>query len=136
MGRKRQHRGHLTDWEDVRMARLNHLTLFVRDRNTARDWYVRNLNLELEFEVAETATTAVRDPADFTIFLTERPSAEDAPRCVLYFQVDDIDAEYQRLQQSGAKVAHPPRKTLWGYGPEIIDPDGHVVRLWDQRSVT
>lgn len=118
------------------MARLDHLTLFVRDRSTASHWYVTNLNLEVEFEVAEAATTAVRDPAGFTIFLTERLSAEDAPRCVLYFHVDDVDAEYQRLQQSDAKVAHPPRKTLWGYGPEVIDPDGHVVRLWDQRSVT
>lgn len=133
---RRAARWTLTDWENVGIARLNHLTLFVRDRSTASDWYVRNLNLEVEFEVPETATTAVRDPADFTIFLTERPSAEDAPRCVLYFQVDDVDAEYQRLQQSGAKVTHPPRKTPWGYGPEVIDPDGHVIRLWDQRSVT
>ena len=72
------------------MARLNHLTLFVRDRRTATDWYVQNLNLEVEFEVPETATTAVRDPGDFTIFLMERSSTDDAPRCALYFEVDDV----------------------------------------------
>jgi predicted enzyme related to lactoylglutathione lyase len=117
------------------MARLNHLTLFVRDRHTARDWYVSNFNLEVEFEVPEMGTTAIRDPADFTIFLTERQPTDDAPRCVLYFQVDDVDDEYRRLQQREAEVAHPPRTTPWGYGPEVIDPDGHVVRLWDRRSV-
>ena len=118
------------------MARLNHLTLFVRDRSTATDWYVQNLNLEVEFEVPETTTTAVRDPDDFTIFLMERSSIDDAPRCVLYFEVDDVDAEYQRIRHGGAAVAHPPRETPWGYGPEVIDPDGHIVRLWDQRSAT
>ena len=118
-------------WHD-----FNHLTLFVRDRSTATDWYVQNLNLEVEFEVPETATTTVRDPDDFTIFLMERSSIDDAPRSVLYFEVDDVDAEYQRIRQGGAALAHPPRETPRGYGPEIIDPDGHIVRLWDQRSVT
>jgi hypothetical protein len=34
----------------VRMARLNHLTLFVGNSSTASDWYVRNVDLEMKFE--------------------------------------------------------------------------------------
>jgi len=115
---------------------LNHLTLFVRDRVRATDWYVEMLGLEVEFELPESGTTAVRDPGDFTIFLTERSDLGSEPRCVLYFQVDDVDAEYDRLKGQGVVVAHPPRVEPWGYGPEFVDPDGHTIRLWDQRSVS
>jgi hypothetical protein len=30
---------------------------------------------------------------------------------------------------------HDPRKTFWGYGTELQDPDGYLVRLWDARSM-
>ena len=117
------------------MGRLNHLTLFVRDRSIAADWYVRMMGLEVEFELPDTGTTAVRDLADFTIFLTERSTIRGEPRCILYFQVDDVDAEFDRISHAGVAVAHPPREEAWGYGPELLDPDGHAIRLWDQRSI-
>ena len=74
-----------------------------------------NLDLEVEFEVAETATTALRDHADFAIFLAERSPDEGAPRCVPYFQVDDVDVEYRRLERNGVEITHAPQSTLWGY---------------------
>jgi predicted enzyme related to lactoylglutathione lyase len=92
--------------------------------------------LEVEFELPESGTTAVRDPSDFTIFLTERSELGGKPRCVLYFQVDDVDVEYHRIQGQAVSVAHPPRAEPWGYGPEIVDPDGHMIRLWDHRSIS
>ena len=27
------------------------------------------------------------------------------------------------------------RKAFWGYGVELHDPDGYVVRLWDERTM-
>jgi hypothetical protein len=27
------------------------------------------------------------------------------------------------------------RKNFWGYGPELKDPDGYLVRLWDERTM-
>jgi hypothetical protein len=35
----------------------------------------------------------------------------------------------------GIAFAHPPRKTYWGYGAELTDPDGYLVRLWDEESM-
>jgi len=35
------------------MVKLDHLTLPVRDYAVARDWYVNNLSLLAEFEIAE-----------------------------------------------------------------------------------
>ena len=117
------------------MAHLDHLTLFVDDRETAASWYVENLGFEVEFETPDGATTAVRDDKDFTIFLTNRPTREDDPRCILYFEVPNVDTEYQRLLANGVHAVHGPQESPWGYGPELRDPDGHGIRLWDSRSV-
>jgi hypothetical protein len=28
-----------------------------------------------------------------------------------------------------------PQKLFWGYGAELTDPDGYLVRLWDEQSM-
>jgi hypothetical protein len=28
-----------------------------------------------------------------------------------------------------------PQKLFWGYGAELRDPDGHLIRLWDELSM-
>jgi predicted enzyme related to lactoylglutathione lyase len=117
------------------VAHLDHLTLFVRDHRAAADWYTTNLGYEVEFETPDGGTTAVRDDRDFTIFLTERPRAGDQPPCILYFEVEDVDVENSRLVTNGVDVIHAPRENPWGYGPELRDLDGHLIRLWDARSV-
>jgi len=118
------------------VTHLDHLTIFVSDHAASALWYTRNLDFEVEFETPDGQTTAIRDDQDFTIFLTNRPVGGGEPRCVLYFEVDDVDREFGRLKLSGVDVLHVPQDNPWGYGPELHDPDGHSVRLWDKRSAT
>lgn len=117
------------------MTRLDHLTIFVRDHRAAARWYTQHLDLEVEFETPDGATTAIRDDRDFTIFLTNRATTDDSPRCVLYFEVPNVDTAYERLVANRVESIHAPRENPWGYGPELRDPDGHTIRLWDSRSV-
>jgi predicted enzyme related to lactoylglutathione lyase len=117
------------------MVHLGHLTIFVRDHCASARWYVEKLSFEVEFETPDGAT-AIRDDREFTIFLENRATTNHEPRCVLYFEVADVDAEYGPLVSNGIEVTHAPRENPWGYGPEARDPDGHAVRLWDTRSAT
>jgi len=41
------------------------------------------------------------------------------------------------LPAAGADAGHAGRVrlTYWGYGAELIDPDGYLIRLWDERSM-
>ena len=32
-------------------------------------------------------------------------------------------------------MPHPPQKVYWGYGAEVIDPNGYRIRLWDEASM-
>ena len=116
------------------MIKLDHLTIPVTDRVRSRDWYVDVLGLRVEFEVPARNASALIDDGGFTIFVEQR----DAPPTVgaaLYFQVDDVDLRHEQLVARGVPIAHPPQKVFWGYGPELVDPDGYRVRLWDERTM-
>ena len=47
----------------------------------------------------------------------------------------DVDATHTGWRERGVAFAHEPRKTYWGHGAELADPDGDLVRLWDERSM-
>ncbi|HEV3199646.1 MAG TPA: VOC family protein [Bryobacteraceae bacterium] len=117
------------------MVKLDHLTLFVRDYQAARDWYVDNLGLSTEFETPEHFVAAVQDSEGFTLFLEQSSAQPPNPSCLLYFQVDSVDETYERLRQQGVSFRIAPCRQFWGYGAELADPDGHRVRLWDAASM-
>jgi catechol 2,3-dioxygenase-like lactoylglutathione lyase family enzyme len=116
------------------MARLDHLFLPVRDWRRSRDWYKDHLGFEVEFEIPERKTAAMRDDADLTIFLYEGEIV-DCPGISFTVQVDDVDAKHATLVSAGVPFVHPPMKVFWGYGAELCDPDGYRLRLWDQKSM-
>ena len=92
------------------------------------------LGLKIEFEIPDRRTVALQDGEGFAIFLEE--TAGVAPNGIaLWFQVDDVDAIFAQWTARGVAFAHGPQKNLWGYGPELADPDGYLVRLWDGRSM-
>jgi hypothetical protein len=35
----------------------------------------------------------------------------------------------------GIRFNRGPRKNFWGYGPELADPDGYLIRPWDKKSM-
>jgi uncharacterized glyoxalase superfamily protein PhnB len=49
--------------------------------------------------------------------------------------VDDVDRLYQSLADRGVAFVCAPQPNPWGYGAELLDPDGHAVRLWDEGSM-
>jgi catechol 2,3-dioxygenase-like lactoylglutathione lyase family enzyme len=116
------------------MLRFDHLRLPVSDLARARAWYVDTLGMKVEFEVPDRQTVALQDSADFTIFL-QQASASPPAGCALWFQVDDVDATFAAWSGRGVAFAHGPQKNYWGYGAELRDPDGYLIRLWDVRSM-
>jgi predicted enzyme related to lactoylglutathione lyase len=56
-------------------------------------------------------------------------------QCALCFQVADVEAAFADWSARGVEFVHGPRKSYWGYGVELVDPDGYLVRLWDTRSM-
>jgi catechol 2,3-dioxygenase-like lactoylglutathione lyase family enzyme len=117
------------------MMKFDHLRIPVTDLTRSRGWYTETLGLKIEFELPDRQTVALQDSDDFTIFLQEVPSAVQANGCALWFQVSDVDATYAEWSARRVEFSHRPQKAYWGYGAELKDPDGYLVRLWDQRSM-
>jgi catechol 2,3-dioxygenase-like lactoylglutathione lyase family enzyme len=117
------------------MLKLDHLRLPVTDLARSREWYTGILGLTVEFEVPDRRTVALQDDEGFTIFLQEAPAAVAPSGCALWYQVGDVDDTFAAWTDRGVEFGHGPRKTYWGYGAELIDPDGYLIRLWDERSM-
>jgi catechol 2,3-dioxygenase-like lactoylglutathione lyase family enzyme len=117
------------------MLKLDHLRIPVTDLARSRAWYVSTLGLQVEFEVPDRQTVALQDGDAFTVFLQQVPAPVQPNGAALWFQVADVDATFAAWSARGVAFAHEPRKTYWGYGAELADPDGYLVRLWDERTM-
>jgi len=117
------------------MLRFDHLRIPVTDLARSRTWYVETLGMKVEFEVPERQTVALQDSGDFTIFLQQVPATVRPNGAALWFQVADVDATHAEWASRGISFAHAPRQSYWGYGAELEDPDGYLIRLWDERSM-
>lgn len=54
---------------------------------------------------------------------------------MLNFKVDDVDAEYARLTESGLQAAMPLEDHPWGdRGFSVIDPIGNSVYIYSDRE--
>jgi predicted enzyme related to lactoylglutathione lyase len=78
---------------------------------------------------------ALQDGEGFAIFLQQVVAPVQPNGCALWFQVTDVDATFAERSARGVTFSHAPRKTYWGYGSELKDPDGYLIRLWDERSM-
>jgi predicted enzyme related to lactoylglutathione lyase len=122
------------------MVKLDHLRITVENWRASRDWYVGNFGFKVEFEVPEggvhkRGVVALQDDAGFTVFLEQTDNAVYACDCIYYFQVGNVDDEFRALSSKGVRFLQTPQQLYWGYGAELVDPDGHTIRIWDERSM-
>ncbi len=122
----------LTGRPPAAMPQLDHITLSVHDWRASRDWWTRHLGFEVEFEFP--GGVAVRDAGNMTVFLAEG-RVLPAPEIAFTVRVNDVEAQHAAMTADGVAFSHPPQKVYWGYGAEVIDPNGYRIRLWDEASM-
>ncbi|MBT2503630.1 VOC family protein [Curtobacterium sp. ISL-83] len=63
------------------------------------------------------------------------PSPRAAGSAIVEFLVDDVDAEFERLQPAAEAVVLPPTTMPWGNRSTILrDPDGNLVNLFSRPA--
>ena len=55
--------------------------------------------------------------------------------CMLTFQCDSVDAKHTELTARRIHFVHEPKDVPWGYGAELLDPDGYRVMIWDKETM-
>jgi catechol 2,3-dioxygenase-like lactoylglutathione lyase family enzyme len=117
------------------MMKFDHLSLPVSDLARSKQWYIATLGLKVEFEIPDRRTVALQDSEGFAIFLQEVFTPLAHRDCALWFQVLDVDATYAEWSARGVTFTHAPKNSFWGYGAELSDPDGYLIRLWDEHTM-
>ena len=112
---------------------VSHMVLPVSDVQRSRDWYVGKLGFALERELEK--AVGIKDRAGLTIFLVRSQGALAGQKITLTIRVDDVDRKHQELVSAGVIFVSPPQRQFWGYGAEVLDPDGYVNHLWDEATM-
>ena len=115
------------------MAKISHIVLPVSNVQKAREWYVNRLGFTLERERDE--ALGIKDQSGLTMFLLKTTDALAGQKITLTIQVDNVDSKHQELARLGVNFVSPPKRQFWGYGAEVLDPDGYVNHLWDELTM-
>ncbi|HLH32068.1 MAG TPA: VOC family protein [Terriglobia bacterium] len=116
------------------MVKVTHIVLPVADLVKSRNWYVENLGFKLERELD--IAIGLKDASGLTIFLQKASAPSTGPKIRLTIQVDNVDKKYEELAAAGVKFVSAPKRQFWGYGAEVMDPDGYMNDLWDEVTMT
>lgn len=117
------------------MVLLNHLTIRVSNYPASRDWYVNNFGFRLEFENLESGVGGLEDHGGIELILVQRPVPDGERDCALTLQCDSVHAKYEELTARGIPFKHEPKNVYWGFGAELVDPDGYRVMIWDKHTM-
>jgi len=115
------------------MVKFDHMALPVSNVRRSRDWYVKNLGFKVEFERGGIA--ALQDTAGFTIFLRKAIKRLADDKITLTIQVKSVNRAHDELSRRGVKFVNSPKLLFWGYGAELLDPDGYMINLWDRVTM-
>jgi catechol 2,3-dioxygenase-like lactoylglutathione lyase family enzyme len=115
------------------MPKVSHMVLPVSDIHKARDWYVGKLGFTLERERED--AIGIKDESGLTIFLIKTTDSLTGQKITLTIQVDNVETKHDELVRLGVQFVSPPKRQFWGYGAEVLDPDGYMNHLWDENTM-
>ncbi|MBN1934551.1 MAG: VOC family protein [Anaerolineae bacterium] len=119
------------------MKRFNSICIVTGNVRGLRDFYQRVLQMAAEGD--EIFATFSTPGANLTLFSVQgmegmapgSMSGSGAGNCVLEFQVQDVDEEYERLRALDVEVVKPPTTQPWGLRSVWFrDPDGNIVNFY------
>lgn len=111
---------------------LTYVVIHTPDVETVRDWYQTHLGLEPDWDTADFVRLSGDGGAALGIH--RGPTPERPGEIQLHFEVQDVDAEYDRLRDT-VEFSDPPHDTDWGYRvTSTEDPIGHTVELYTPHT--
>ncbi len=104
------------------------------DLEAAKEFYHRVLQLPVKFDFSEEGMIAFavgnQEPALIVKDVRRFPDA----RPTIWFVVDDVDEEYQRLKQQGLTFLSEPFAIATGRAVEFEDPFGNKLGMTDYSA--
>lgn len=115
------------------MAKISHIVLPVSNVQKSREWYVNRLGFTVESERDE--AVGIKDHSGLTMFLVKATDSLAGQKITLTIQVANVESKHQELATLGVNFVSVPKRQFWGYGAEVLDPDGYMNHLWDEVTM-
>ena len=119
-------------------SRLVSLRLITEDVGRLAAFYARISGVPASWSTPDFAelhtavgTLAIGSTRTVALFGAGSARAADNHIAILEFLVDDVDAEYHRIQQEPTEFVNEPTTMPWGNRSLLLrDPDGNLVNLF------
>jgi catechol 2,3-dioxygenase-like lactoylglutathione lyase family enzyme len=116
---------------------LGQVHISVRDVDSSVEFYRDVLGMDFMFRVPGQPMAFFKS-GDVRLYLGTPERPEFRSKCVLYFRVDDIDAEVVRLEAAGVAFLDRPHVVHRDESSELwmvflTDPDDHQIGLMEER---
>jgi len=122
---------HTFDWVEIRTADIQRTGRFYAD---LFGWQVME-NLEVDgtgYWIFDTGNVPrVENLRRGAFWLRSSP---EAPRTVLYVQVEDIDVTLRKVVELGGEVVCPKVPQGSSFRAEFRDPGGNLLALWQETG--
>ena len=106
------------------LRKISVITIWVKDQNEAKDFYVNKLGFVVRMDDATTIPNyrwlTVAPPEQQELSIVLGMTMDDGQRALIGKQgtwvldSDNVHEDYQRLKSSGVKVHSEPRENPWG----------------------
>ena len=103
------------------MKKYDNFFIPVDDIETARKYYETNLGLKVKFDFSE-------------IILKDKNKFKDSKQTI-WFEVNDVQSEYQKMKENGINFLSEPFKIRTGYAVEFEDPFGNRFGITDYSNL-
>lgn len=113
------------------MKNYDNFFLPVNDMDKAKAFYGEMLGLKTKFDFSDMGMTAFQvgkeEPA---VILKDTAKFKDM-KPTIWFEVNDVRAEYERLREKGLVFLSEPFKIRTGWAAEFEDPFGNRLGITD-----
>lgn len=116
------------------IKRVSWLEVKVTNMKEAIPFYRDVLGLKVKNEWPYYVIFNLPGTMTFAIMLGGKKGRKEAAPNI-YFAVENLDAEYEKLKDKGVKFIEPPKKQYWGgYATLFADPDENLFYLVQTES--
>ena len=117
------------------MKKYDNFFIPVDDIEKARKYYETNLGLKVKFDFSDIGMIAFSvDGEEAAIILKDKNKFKDSKQTI-WFEVNDVQSEYQKIEENGINFLSEPFKIRTGYAVEFEDPFGNRFGITDYSNL-
>jgi predicted enzyme related to lactoylglutathione lyase len=97
----------------------------------SREFYEKTLGFSLKFDFLDKGMIAFNVGTEEPAIILKDLKTFPEVKPTIWFRVDDVKVEYQRLREKGVKFLSEPFEIMTGMAVEFEDPSGNRLGITD-----